>query len=169
MDRLDSLVERLEREDLFRILKKGVPEATESEVKYICERYRGMPLADRVALKSQIGPKAAWVILTVASKMAQSAIQLRKPEAVDQGILAFDISNIAQRDWRDAVEPAGRLALAAKECGVDIVGRAKALIDDIAPQILSMFEHPKEPRVTRDSAGNLVFSSAETRSPDDSR
>jgi hypothetical protein len=158
MNSLDSLLESLERVDIYRTSKEGIDADTESQVKYICAKYAELAAEEKAALKTKLGPtKAAWVILYFASRMAQSAIQLRKPEAIDQGILAFDLSNISERDWRDAIEPAARLAYAAKECDIDIVARVKALIVDISPRILSMFEEPKHPRVTRDAAGTLIF------------
>lgn len=88
--------------------------------------------------------------------MAESALRGDK-EAIDIGLVAFDFSNIMKIDFRDGFGAAGRLAFAARQCGIDIVERVTAVIPDSSHQLVLMFKSPMEPRVVRDNDGNLRF------------
>jgi hypothetical protein len=89
--------------------------------------------------------------------MAELAMQRKDGQALDLGLVAFDLSNIIGVDFRDAFGAISQLAFAANQCGVEPVDRATAVIPDLSPQLLEMFKHPRPARVTRDSHGNVVF------------
>lgn len=157
MDDLHTILEDLERRDVHRTLKTGMPEEIEKEIKDLCASYRSANPEDRAVLKRRMSAKQRWMILHFASRMAELAMQVGDKEAIDLGLVAFDLSNIMNVDFRDAFGSVGTLAFAARRCGVDIVDRAKALIPDTSDQLLLIFQHPKEPRTLTDSKGNLVF------------
>jgi len=63
--------------------------------------------------------------------MATVAMQQKDKAALDLAVIAFDLSDIMRIDYRDAFGHVGQLAFAAKECGVDLIDRVRALVHEI--------------------------------------
>jgi hypothetical protein len=157
---LTAILENLERQDIYRLAKYGMPEELQREIKALCVEYRDATTEDRNAAKSAVisqATKATGVILSFVSRMAELAMQQGDKEALDLGLVALDLSNIMKVDFRDAGGAASRLAFAAERCGINVIDRAQAMIPDISPQLLLFLQHRKPPRVELDGEGKLIF------------
>jgi hypothetical protein len=157
MNNLGAILTRLEQQDLHQILTHGMSEEVEKDVRNLCTAYQSATIERRTAIKAGIAGKSAWIALAFVSRMATLAMQQKNKDALDLGLVAFDLSNIMTLDPRDAFAPIGRLAFAAKECDVDLIERATAIISDMSPQLMQVIKNPKPPRVVRDDEGNLMF------------
>jgi hypothetical protein len=156
-EKWDTVVKNLERQDLHRMLRDGMSDDVAQEVKSLCMEYIAQNTEMRTAMKSAITRKASSALLYFTSRMATLAMQRLEKEAIDLGLAAFDLSNIMQIDPRDAFAPVGRLVFAAKLCDVDLLERAKAIFNDISPQLMKIIANPRPAQVARDAKGNLIF------------
>jgi hypothetical protein len=157
---LEQILSSLEQQDVHDLLSHGMSVAVEGQIRDVCVEYVRVSRQEQEAIKSKITRKAVAVFGIFITRMATLAMQARDTESLDIGLTALDISNIVDIDSRDAYGAIGRLAFAAKRCDVSLADRAKLTIPNASLRLLELFEHPKQPRVTRDQSGNLVFWSA---------
>jgi len=154
---LDAILKELDRQDLHAIVEAGIPLEIKTQIKVLCTAYRPAQLEAKKEIRSAVTRNATVVLLTFVSAMATLAMQEKNEEALDLGLVALDLSNIMQIDFRDAFTHVAQLAFAAVECGVNPAAHALSVIPEISAQLLEMFGHFKPPRVTRNSQGDLIF------------
>ena len=157
MDNLSATLDKLEKQEFHALLKHGLPEEMEKEIRALCVEYWGAYSESRKAMKSATARKGSAVIQMFSTRMATVAMQKKDKECLDLAVVAFDLGNTMEIDFRDAYGSIAQLAFAATECGVDLVSRAQAVIFDISPQLIEMLKQPLPPRLARDDDDNLVF------------
>jgi len=153
----NEIIADLERQDIHRLLTRGMPEDIVAKIKLLCAAYRDVPLEERTTMRAGLPRRSSAVISIFSVHIATVAMQQKDKAALDLAVVAFDLSDIMRIDYRDAFGHVGRLAFAAKECGVDLMERVRALVHDISPRLMDMLAAPRFPRVVRDSEGNMVF------------
>lgn len=150
-------IELVERQDIYQMLKHGMSEEVAKQIEAFCIEYRGADHARQSEMKSAISRKGTVIFLGFVGHIATLAMQRKDREALDIGILAFDLSNIMDVDFRDAFGSISQLAFAASECGVQLADRMPEVVGKVSSRLLKMLIDPKPARVTRDERGNLVF------------
>ena len=155
MDAIKKILEGLERRDSYSVMKLGIPPDIEREISVLCAAYRNTDNPE--AMKAAITRKATLLILVYVSRMATLAMQRKDKDSLDSGLVALDVSNAVIVDPREAAAHVAKLAFSAKECGVVLMDRAKALLTDISPQLLEMIKNPGLVRIVRDKQGRRVF------------
>jgi hypothetical protein len=150
MNDISNVLDTLERQDFHALLTKGLPDEISNQIGNFCKEYRSTSLELRSALKSKVSRKTTAVMLLFVRDMAKLAMRQKDRERVDLGLIALDLSNIANVDWRDALAPASQLAFAAKQCNIDVVDRARKVIPDLPSILEEMLKHPKVPHLTKE-------------------
>lgn len=158
MDEVKKILEDLERRDSYNVMKLGMPPDLEREISVLCAAYKSSE--NRDAMKAAITRKATVLILVYVSRMATLAMQRKDKELVDSGLVALDLSNAVNVDPREAAAHVAQLAFSAKECGVGLIERAKAVIPNVSGQLHEMMKNPSLVRIVRDKQGRRVFWSA---------
>ena len=158
-DDLDTVFKEMDRQDLLAVTRHGLSDDLLRRIRVLCTEYRRVQPETRNEMRTAVTSNATVVLLRFVTAMAVLAAQKKDKEALDLGLVAFDLSNIMRIDFRDAYIPVARLAFAATECGVRPADRASVVIPDISPRLVEMFTY-KQPLtfLTDDSAGNPVFS-----------
>jgi hypothetical protein len=167
LENLNATLKLLGQQDIHKLLTGGMPEPLVEEIKARCSEYQIASPEGRSQAKAAVLTERAGtaVILIFVTRMATLAMQLKDKEALDIGLVALDLSSVMKVDYRDAMGPASVLAFAAKECGVDIVERAKVMIPDISPQLTLFLAEPGQPKLARDGEGRLIFWNPWSKSP----
>ena len=112
---LAEILEDLQRRDIYKVWKYGVPEDLERQLESLCGEYRNGSRSSRDALTTAINQskatnRAQWFLLSFSSHMAIRAMQRKDKESLSSGIIALHLSNIANIDFRDSFEAIGQLA-----------------------------------------------------------
>jgi len=157
MAHIPESLDVLEKQDIYSLWKRGMPEDVESQVKLLCIEYRNATPKDRSVVRSIVSRKATWVILQFAVTMATRAMQNKDKESLGFGISALVLSNIVDVDLRDALEPVARLAYAAQQCGLELAEYTTAICPEVSPKLMEWIRKPRPVHVGQDANGNLVF------------
>lgn len=157
VNEIAKIVEELGQQDLYEIVKHGLPENIRRCLIALAREYRNSNSEDKTAIKSLVNQKDRSVILAFVTGMATEAMQERSVESLDIALVAFDLSDIMRVDFRDAFGHISQLAAASKACGIDLVEHAVAVIPVISPRLMGMLNDPGEARIMRDSKGKPVF------------
>jgi hypothetical protein len=157
MESMNAVVQDLEKQDIHRLLSEGMSSELVDELEGVCESYLEADAERRKNMRATITGKGTSVILIFLGQVANRALQLKDIGAIDVGIAALDLSNIMNIDYRDAFGPASVLSYAAKQCGIDVVHRARTLLPEISSELIELLSRPKQPRLARDVDGNVVF------------
>jgi hypothetical protein len=158
-DNLDPVFKEMDQQDILRVTRHGLSEELVERIRVLCAAFRRAQPEMRDEMRTAVTAKATAVLLRFVTAMAVLAAQKKDKEALDLGLVAFDLSNIMRIDFRDAGIPVARLAFSATECGVRPVDRASVVIPDISPRLLKMLSY-EQPAIVliRDRAGNTAFS-----------
>lgn len=159
---LAAILEDLERRDIYKVWKHGVPEDLERQLESLCAEYRNGSPSSRDALTTAINHRKAtnraqWFLLSFSSHMATRAMQRKDKETLSSGIIALHLSNIANIDFRDSFGAIGQLAFSAQQCGIRLVEYASLVCPDLSPRLVEFMKNPGPVKVGPDAHGDLVF------------
>ena len=162
MNHVAEILEDLERRDIYKVWKHGIPEDLERQLESLCAEYRNGSPSGRGALTTAINyrkatNRAQWFLLSFSSHMATRAMQGKNKEALSSGIIALHLSNIANIDFRDSLGAVDRLAFAAHQCGFEVTKYASLVCPDLSPRLLGFMKNPRPVKVGPDANGDLVF------------
>src|ERR1035438_4477680 len=82
MDQICEIIESLERQDLYRVSKNGLPEDVARQITVLCAEYRSKDSEGRLAMTLSVTPRAAWLIHAFALPMALAAMRRKNTEAL---------------------------------------------------------------------------------------
>lgn len=157
MDQTSEILENLERQDVYRVWKHGMPEELEGQIRVLCTEYKNGSSDGKSALRAAITRHAGWFILSFVSRMAIVTMRRKDKDALTDGIIALHLSKIAEIDFRDAYGPTARLAFGAQQLGINLAEWTTVVCPEISPVLLEFMRRPGPVNVGPDSDGNLVF------------
>jgi hypothetical protein len=157
MDKISEILNGLEKQDIFRVWKSGMPPEMERRIRVLCTEYKNQTPDSRTGLRSAIKQKAGWFILAFVNRMAIVALRANDKSALTDGVIALHLSRITEVDFRDAYEPVARLAFCAKQLGIDLAEWSLAVCPEISSTLVKFMRNPGPVNVGPDADGNLSF------------
>jgi len=84
-------------------------------------------------------------------------MQRKDRVALNSGIIALHLSNVANIDYRDSWGAIARLAHAAQQCGLELAEYTTVVCPDVSPKLMEWIRQLGPVNVGPDVDGNPVF------------